>query len=236
MSSFSRLVFGLLLEGAQFSSALHTQASGYIRIECKERTHISCFRLPLLAGTRRRGGLETEASTRPETKNARHRAPPHVHARTTMRTTRTVAGSGTGRTGILLLLVCLWVGWLPYCLVRGFALPQGPGRLSRCRRWPLGPLPLPSRFQPFPCMGASLLAASGKVEGTSGEDGRAVGGDTVRERVLKRDAFAFPPAVFLPTCLLAHRRRHANTRSRGRRRGRDRGKEKASAAWSCCSS
>ncbi|EWM20050.1 hypothetical protein Naga_102050g1 [Nannochloropsis gaditana] len=98
-----------------------------------------------------------------------------------MRTTRAVAGSGTGRTGVLLLLVCLWVGWLPYCLVRGFALPQGPGRLSRCSRWPLRPLPLPSRpFQPLSFVGASLVAGSDKVEGTSGEDGRAVGGDTVR--------------------------------------------------------
>jgi hypothetical protein len=37
-----------LLGGAHFSSALHTQTRGYIRIESKERTHISCFRLPSL--------------------------------------------------------------------------------------------------------------------------------------------------------------------------------------------
>jgi hypothetical protein len=60
-------------------------------------------------------------------------------------------------------------GWLSYCLVRGFALPQGPGRLSRCSRWPLRPLPLPSRpFQPLSFVGASLVAGSGKVEGPAG--------------------------------------------------------------------
>lgn len=77
-------------------------------------------------------------------------------------------------------------GVFPYCLVRGFALPQGPGRLSRCSRWPLRPLSLPNRpFQPLSFVGASLVAGSDKVEGTSGEDGRAVGGDTVRVRVCR---------------------------------------------------
>ncbi|TFJ80841.1 hypothetical protein NSK_007841 [Nannochloropsis salina CCMP1776] len=46
-------------------------------------------------GMRRRGGLETEASTRRKTENARHRAHLQVHARTTMRRTTTVAGSDT---------------------------------------------------------------------------------------------------------------------------------------------
>ena len=60
-----------------------------------------------------------------------------------------------------------------------FRLASGPWTTESLQPLATRPLPLPSRFKPFPCMGASLVAGSGKVEGTSGENGRTVGGDTV---------------------------------------------------------
>jgi fatty acid desaturase len=45
---------------------------------------------------------------------------------TTTRLTTAMAGAGTSRTGVLLLLLWLWMGWLLCCLVSGFALPQDP--------------------------------------------------------------------------------------------------------------